>query len=138
MLQYNYWEQLTYEIDENFPELISHSPYPQNYYNLSLEKHLAHVSLVINTVKKRLTTQLWIDDDKELFDFLYEYKNDIEDEIGFELTWERLDNKKASRIDIYKNFDVKKNKNWDEAIKWHLKMACKFQNAFNDKLKQYE
>ena len=50
MLQYNYWEQLTYEIDENFPELISHSPYPQNYYNLSLEKHLAHVSLVINTV----------------------------------------------------------------------------------------
>lgn len=138
MLQYNYWEQLTYEIDENFPELISHSPYPQNYYNLSLEKHLAHVSLVINTVKKRLTTQLWIDDDKELFDFLYEYKNDIEDEIGFELTWERLDNKKASRIDIYKNFDVKKNKNWDEAIKWHLEMACKFQNTFNDKLKQYE
>ena len=67
-----------------------------------------------------------------------EYKNDIEDEIGFELTWERLDNKKASRIDIYKNFDVKKNKNWDEAIKWHLEMACKFQNAFNDKLKQYE
>ena len=62
MLQYNYWEQLTYEIDENFPELISHSPYPQNYYNLSLEKHLAHVSLVINTVKKRLTTQLWIDE----------------------------------------------------------------------------
>lgn len=137
MLQYSYWEQLSYEIDENYPELKSHNPYPQNYYNLYLEKHLAHISLIVNTVKRSLTTQIWIDDNNDLFDFLYEFKDEIENEIGHGLTWERLDDKKASRIDIYKNFDIKENNDWNEAIKWHLDMACKFQDVFNDKLKKF-
>lgn len=138
MLQYAYWEQLSYEIDENCPNLKSHKPYPQNYYNLYLEKHLANISLAINTVKKRLTTQIWIDDNKELFDFLYGFRDEIENEIGCELVWERLDDKKASRIDVYKKFDIKAQNDWDEAIKWHLGMASKFQDAFNDKLKKFD
>lgn len=138
MLQYNYWEQLSYEIDDNYPDLKSHKPYPQNYYNLYLERHLAHISLIVNTVKNNITTQIWIDDNKELFDFLYGYKDDIEKDIGQKLVWSRLDNKKASRIDIYKDFDIKKNVNWNVAIKWHLDMALKFQDVFNDKLKKFD
>ena len=137
MLQYNYWEQLCYVIDENYPDLKSHKSYPQNYYNLYLERNIAHVSLAINTVKKRLTTQLWIDGNKELFDFLYGFKDEIEKEIGCELVWARLDNKKASRIDVYHDFDLKAKTDWDEGIKWHLDMASKFQNAFNDKLGKF-
>ena len=138
ILQYNYWEQLSYEIDDNYQGLKSHKPYPQNYYNLYLERHLAHISLIINTVKNNITTQIWIDDNKELFDFLYEYKEDIEKDIGHKLVWSRLDNKKASRIDIYKDFDIKKKINWDNAIKWHLDMALKFPDVFNDKLRKFD
>ena len=72
MLQYNYWEQVSYEIDENYPDLKSHKSYPQNYYNLYLENNLAHIALVINTVKKHLATQIWIGDNKDLFDYFYE------------------------------------------------------------------
>ena len=138
MLQYSYWEQLSYEIDDNYPKLKSHKPYPQNFYNLYLESNLAHISLVVNTVKKRLTTQIWIEDNKELFDFFYQYKDEIEKNMGIELEWARLDNKKASRIDVYKDFDIKKDNNWDEAIKWHLDMAVKFQDVFNDKLRKFK
>jgi hypothetical protein len=35
---------------------------------------------------------------KEIFDFLYGKKDLIEDQFGYELKWERLDNKTASRI----------------------------------------
>lgn len=139
MIQYNYWEQLSYEIDEKYPNLRSPNPYPQNFYTVYYFKnHLANISLIVNTVKKHLTTQIWIDDNKELFDFIYVYKDEIEKDIGTELEWARLDNKKASRINVYKDFDIKKNNNWDEAIKWHLNMACKFQDAFDDILRKFE
>ncbi|MBR6993921.1 MAG: DUF4268 domain-containing protein [Methanobrevibacter sp.] len=137
MLQYNYWERLSEEIDENYPNLKSHKSYPQNYYNLYLEKNIAHISLLVNTVKKHLTTQLWISDSKDFFDFLFEQKDEIENEMGLKLEWERLDNKKASHIDVFQKFDIKKNDDWDVAIKWHLDMASKFQDVFNDKLMEF-
>lgn len=138
MLQFNYWEQLRYEMDENYPDLKSHKAYPQNYYNLYLNKPPAHISLVVNTVKKHLTTQIWIDNNKELFDYFHENKDEIEKEIGLGLCWERLDGKKASRIDIYHDYDIKSESNWDEAIKWHLDMACRFQNVFNKYLEKFD
>ena len=137
-LQYSYWERLSDEIDENYPNLKSHKAYPQNYYNLYLEKPQAHISLAVNTIKKSLTTQLWISDNKELFDFLHGYKDEIEKDIGCKLVWARLDNRKASRIDLYKDFDIKKDDDWDIAIKWHLDMASKFQDVFNDKLRKFK
>ena len=55
---------------------------------------------------------LYIIDDKELFDSLNEKKIEIESKLGFELDWQRLDGKKASRI-IYRipglNFDNHSN-----------------------------
>lgn len=55
---------------------------------------------------------LYIIDDKELFDSLNEKKIEIESKLGFELDWQRLDDKKASRI-IYRipglNFDDHSN-----------------------------
>lgn len=56
--------------------------------------------------------ELYIIDDKELFDSLNEKKIEIESKLGFELDWQRLDGKKASRI-IYRipglNFDDHSN-----------------------------
>ena len=55
---------------------------------------------------------LYIIDNKELFDSLNEKKIEIESKLGFELDWQRLDGKKASRI-IYRipglNFDDHSN-----------------------------
>lgn len=55
---------------------------------------------------------LYIIDDKDLFDSLNEKKIEIESKLGFELDWQRLDGKKASRI-IYRipglNFDDHSN-----------------------------
>ncbi|WP_455060919.1 DUF4268 domain-containing protein [Parvimonas micra] len=55
---------------------------------------------------------LYIIDDKELFDSLNKKKIEIESKLGFELDWQRLDGKKASRI-IYRipglNFDDHSN-----------------------------
>lgn len=42
--------------------------------------------------------EIYINDNKELFDKLNAISDIIENELGFTMDWQRLDNKKASRI----------------------------------------
>ena len=61
--------------------------------------------------------ELYINDDKELYDKLSEEKEKIEQELDLTLDWQRLDDKKASRI-MYRipglNFD--NHDNYDQLI----------------------
>ena len=44
--------------------------------------------------------------DKNLFDYLYSQKEEIQKEMGIKLDWKCLDNKKASKIEIkHENID---------------------------------
>lgn len=87
MLQYNYWAKVKDEIDKNYPMFNSRKPYGQNWYDLAIGSSLAHVSLTINTQKSEIKSQIWIADSKPLFDYLYDSKDEIESELGFELNW---------------------------------------------------
>ena len=42
--------------------------------------------------------ELFINEDKSLFDELFAKKDEIESQLGFEFEWLRLDNKKCCRI----------------------------------------
>ena len=74
-------------------------------------------------------------DSNEIFDKLFQEKELIESEIGFELEWNKLEDKKTSKIGTTLNMDLKDKSNWDEAIKWHLKMAEKIYSVFSHRLK---
>lgn len=43
----------------------------------------------------------YIGDNKDLFDNVFEQKEEIESKLGFSLQWERLDDKKTSRMKSY-------------------------------------
>lgn len=67
---------------------------------------------------------MYINDDKELFDKLYANKEKIEQELGLNLDWQRLNDKKASRImhrieglnfDDHSNYDELMNETIDKA-----------------------
>ena len=69
--------------------------------------------------------ELYINDDKELFDSLNGNKAQIETELGLQLDWQRLDDKKASRImyripglnfDDHSNYDMLMNDIIDKVV----------------------
>ena len=69
--------------------------------------------------------ELYINDDKEMFDQLYIKKDKIESELGLQLDWQRLDDKKASRImyripglnfDDHSNYDTLMNDIIDKVV----------------------
>lgn len=136
MLQYQYWAKLSDEIDTNYSKFNSRKPKAQNWYDLAIGSSVAHISLTINTQTDEIRSQLWIRDNKPLFDYLLESKEAIESDMGIELNWQRLDNKKAAYINISKDFNIDDD-DWPIAIKWHLDMASKLYDAFSDRIKKF-
>ena len=88
--------------------------------------------LVINQIQKRneLILELYIDNSKELFHQLYEHKSEIEADLGFELDWRELPEKKASRILITKKVNFNNRNKWQEQFDWLIEKTLKMRAAF--------
>lgn len=137
VLKLNYWTSFVEKLNEDYPLFNSRKPRPSNFYSLSLGSSLAHISLTISPKNKEIRAQIWISDSKELFDYLFESKDEIESESGLNFVWSSVDAYKSSRILIKNNIDVNNESNWDEAIKWQLDTAEKLYNVFSDRIKEF-
>jgi hypothetical protein len=68
---------------------------------------------------------------KALFDKLFLQKTDIEKEYGVELSWERLDDKRACRIAAYMDGSILADTDEIDRIKnWAIENLLKFKKVF--------
>lgn len=92
---------------------------------------------------KRVRAELYIDvgdseKNKGLFDWLFEKKQIIENEFGESLDWERLDDRRASRIAIYREGSIDDVEVLTEIRAWAIQELLKFRKAFSSHLKTYK
>ena len=96
-----------------------------HWYDVAIGISGAHVSISLVNKEGCIGVELYINDDKELFDKLYANKEKIEQELGLNLDWQRLNDKKASRImhkiyglnfDDHSNYDTLMNEAIDKII----------------------
>jgi hypothetical protein len=74
---------------------------------------------------------------KAAFDQLMAQRGPIESEIGEELSWERLDNAKMSRIAIYRQGEVTDGEPLrTQHIGWGVAMVDKFRQVFGERIKK--
>lgn len=109
-----------------FNELVSESGKPFNirkvssdhWYDIALGTSEAHISVTLVNKSNNIGVEVYIDDNKELFDFLESNRDEIEEKLGFPMEWQRLDNKKASRIIYYINgLNFDDHSNYTELMK---------------------
>ena len=100
MLQYNYWTKVKDEIDKNYPTFNSRKPRGQHWYDIAIGSSLANIGLHFITRTNEIKVLLWISDSKELFNNLYESKDKIESELGYEVQWISSENNKSSSIQL--------------------------------------
>ncbi|MBR6513346.1 MAG: DUF4268 domain-containing protein [Clostridia bacterium] len=89
-------------------------------------------AITISQVRKfnHLIVELYISDDKELYHRLYDNKVMIENEIGLQLEWNELPEKKASRILAYQTVDFDNKDDWPNQFDWLMDVAVKIKKAF--------
>ncbi|KGJ88384.1 DUF4268 domain-containing protein [Colwellia psychrerythraea] len=72
---------------------------------------------------KEIRVEIWLgrsskEDNKFMFDWLYEKREQIEQPFEQEIEWLRLDDKKSSRIQLSKAVNGKDQTNWTDYIDW--------------------
>ena len=102
-----------------------------HWYNIALETSEANISITLVNKINSIGIEIYIDENKELFDKLYKLSDEIEKDLGFKMDWQRLDDKKASRIIYYiLGLDFNNHKNYNELIDEVIDKAVKIRTVF--------
>lgn len=89
-----------------------------HWYDLSIGSSMYHLGLTINTTNKRIGAEIYITDNKELFQKLKSHAVEIEAKLGTSVEWREAS--KATRILLLRAFDIKETSKWQNAYEWFL------------------
>ena len=131
-LQFEFWTNFkAYGSDGNI-SLSFRKVYPQHWYEFSIGRSGAVISLTTNTQTKEIGCELYIHNSNEFFDIIYEDKERIEKALENNIEWMPLPDKKASRIKSVKSFNIENKENWKEAFDWFVEYINKYKELFSN------
>ncbi|MBQ7933120.1 MAG: DUF4268 domain-containing protein, partial [Clostridia bacterium] len=87
-LQFDFWQAFTEYASEqtDFKKAFSiRKSLPQHWYNIGVGNSSYHLVLTVNTQKKCIGTEIYIHDDKEIFEKFQSRKSEIEAELDMKL-----------------------------------------------------
>ena len=93
---------------------------------LVVSKTIARTELYLNKTKV---------DNKKIFDLLELQKSVIENSLGVELTWDRIDKRNASKISYsLTNVNIENKDDWERMISFFIDTSMKFEKVFRPML----
>ena len=106
-----------------------------HWYDVALGTSEAKISITLVNKTNSIGIEIYINDNKELFDKLHSLSEEIQNELGFSMDWQRLDNKKASRIIYYiGGLDFDNHENYDELINEVMDKVIAIRDVFRNHL----
>lgn len=139
--QREYWTALKEYVANNGNTFKMQKPSPQHWSIIALGKSGFQLSLTVNSKKKTVAVSFEIntdnaEDNKKYFDAL---KKDYEEQaaaaISDKLSWQRLDDKIVSIVQLSKNYDFLDSTTQLEQFAWFFEYTNKFIKFFRPKIK---
>lgn len=126
-----FWNQFNNVVIERGKPFNIRKATTDHWYNVAIGTGDAHIDITLVNKDSLIGVELYITDNKELFDKLYEKKEEIERDLGFSLDWRRLDNSKASRIVYHiKGLNFDDHSNYNELMNKTIDLAVLMRNVF--------
>lgn len=128
-----YWE-IALERFQNSVCTLYNNISPSRDHWLSAGSGISGCSYELIFAQREVRVQLGLnrnqtEENKFLFDQLYEQKTEIEQQFGHPLEWLRLDDKKSSRIQFTFRADSYNKDEWSTLVTWHLEHMSKLEKA---------
>ncbi len=131
LLQKEFWDGLKeYAHKHKTTANFGRTPKPQHWYNISFGTSRCHIALTLNTQKGYVGCEIYIRNDKALFDTFHKNQETIEREIGEQLEWMELPDATASRILLCYDGNPKERERWNEYFNWCITVVEKFSKVF--------
>lgn len=136
-----YFDHLLHELREKHKFTKAKVAFPQNWY--SFTSGVRGVSYGTSFAQGgRIRAEVYIDGEdqsanKKVFDNLYIQREELERRFGAPLTWERLDERRASRIAVYRPGSiVADDAALSEIRSWSIAQLLKFRDTFGPLLRK--
>lgn len=115
---------------------LGRTPSPKHRFNIAIGRSGFRLTLTVNSVSARVGCEIFMHDEnaKQFFDQLFTQKVNIESELGYELEWQRLEEKKGSRIAVYRDGLIENENERQELIEWLFQKANEFHKVFFQKI----
>ena len=126
-----FWNQFNNVLIERGKPFNIRKATTDHWYNVAIGTSDAHIDITLVNKDSVIGVELYITDNKELFDKLYQRKDEIENDLGLKLDWRRLNNSKASRIVTFitgLNFD--NHSNYNELMNKTIDLAVLMRDTF--------
>ncbi len=137
----NYFQLLIDELREKHHFTGAKAGQPQNWYSFS--SGISGITYGANFSQGgKARTEVYIDlgdqdKNKQVFDLLQQQATLIENELGHNVAWERLNDKRASRLALYINGNIDDSDAELETVKnWHIDKLLKLKKHLGSRLKE--
>lgn len=134
--QLQFWTDFRQYVSENCKSFSLQMPRAQHWYTFRIGSSIARLSCGINTVKNQISCTLYISNNKQLYDYLYSHKDELETKLGIG-EWFC---KKDSGFIIYKKTDDPLSDIQEKRIenfKWLLSESLEFKKVFSPMIKDF-
>ncbi len=126
-----FWTQFNEVLEQRGKPFNKRKVTTDHWYSVAMGSSECSISIDLVNKEHKIRIGVWIADSKELFDQFYAHKDEIEASCGFELYWDRLDNKKASLACTYiQGLDFDKQDNYPELINKAIDLVLTLKKAF--------
>ena len=126
-----FWNQFNNVLVERGKPFNVRKATTDHWYNVAIGTSNAHIDITLVNKDSVIGVELYITDNKEFFDKLYQRKDEIENDLGFKLDWRRLNNSKASRIVTFiKGLNFDDHSNYNELINKTTDLAVLMRDTF--------
>lgn len=133
----DFWTKLkSYALEKRVP-LFRQTPAPRQWYNISIGSAEAHIGLTMNTRANLLGCEIYVSDNKPLFNFLKARREAVEQQLGAKLEW--IEAKKACRaVQRKTNADIDDEAGTITLFDWLIDRAIVFEKVFSPLVKKFK
>ena len=102
------------------------------WYSIAIGSSECQISIDLVNKEHKIRVGLWIANNKKLFDNVYAHKDEIESTLGFELSWQRMNHRKSSRICKYiEGLDFTIQDNYAELMNESIDLVVRMRDALS-------
>lgn len=126
-----FWTQLNEVLEQRGKPFNKRKATTDHWYSVAMGSSECSISIDLVNKEHKIRVGVWVADNKELYDHFYAHKEEIEASCGFELYWDRLDDKKASLACAYiHGLDFDNQDNYPELINKAIDLVLTLKKAF--------
>jgi len=131
--QLRFWQGVRSRLLDKKSKVRPQKAHPQHWADYRLGRANTWLSATVNSTKKSMSVEFNFrgPPGKIWFDELIAQKDEVENKFGYPLSWQRLDNRKQSRIALYQeNSDSTDETDWPFQHSWLVEQLERFYNIF--------